>query len=280
MAISAIKGYQIALVVFLSAVSYHLLVIDFSYELLFFYTVSLTSFCALVYYNYKLHKKHGVHFAQDFIKFPIEFLASAFVFFGIAKIGYDTMLITERQEKEMASELSLFTEKVVVDTWENDAMNHPKVQTVYEQVFSNPGSKSGHFLTEKEWLELKIPVEYVPYQGNEEAWHYSAKFIQEMVNIVRMFGLEQKFRINHPEDLIKSQQSMFAGWFTCFRMYLKAPIVRNVWEQYKYRHVNPKFSAWVQYFIIQPLDDDPDFFEKHREMWNESTQVFLAQHTE
>lgn len=275
MAISAQKGYQWALVIFLFAVSYHLLVIDFSYELLFFYTVSLTSFIALVYFNYKLHKQHGVHYAQDFIKFPIEFLASAFIFFGIAKIGYDTMLISERQEKELASELSLFTEKVVVDTWENDAMNHPEVRAVYEKIFSTPASDSGQFLSQKEWEALDIPVPYVPYQGNEEAWHYSAKFIQEMVNIVRMFGLEKSFRINEPQDLIKSQQSMYAGWFTGFRMYLKTPIVRNVWEQYKYRHVNPKFSAWVQYFILDPMDNDPNFFKKHRETWDKNMQEQL-----
>lgn len=268
--IKPITGYKIALLVFALAFSYNLLLIDFSYELMFFYGVSVTSFLALVYFNYKLHKQHGVNFAQDFIKFPIELLASTFIFFGIAKIGYDTMLVTERQNKEIASKLSLYTEKVVVDTWEQNAMKFPSVRQSYREIFSQPGSDTGDFLTKEAWDKLNIPAPYVPYEGNEEAWHFSAQFVQEMVNIVRMFGLEKKFKINSEADLKKSQGNMYAGWITCFRMYLKSPIVRNVWEQYKYRHVNPYFSAWVKYFVTDPIDNDPDFFLKHREKWNEA----------
>ena len=269
-------GYKVAISVFLFAISYHLLIIDFSYELLFFYSVSLTSFIALVYFNYRLHKQHGVNFAQDFIKFPIEFLASAFVFFGIAKIGYDTMLITERQNTEIASKLSLYTEKVVVDTWEANALKIPQIQPSYKKIFSTVASDSGDFLTKEEWDKLNIPAPYVPYEGNEEAWHFSAQFIQKMVNIVRMFALEDKFKINNKADLIKSQENMYAGWITGFRMYLKTPIVRNVWEQYKYRHVNPNFSAWVKYFITDPIDNDPDFFAKHRKRWDQAIDKALS----
>ena len=185
------------------------------------------------------------------------------------------MLVTERQSTELASKLSLYTQKVVVDTWEADAMNYPRIHDTYKQVFSYVSSDSGQFLTKQEWESLGIPVEYVPFEGNEEAWHYSAKFIQEMVNIVRMFGLEQKFRINNEQDLEKSQENKYAGWMTGFRMFLKSPIVRNVWEQYKYRHVNPYFSAWVKYFITDPIDQDPDFFKKHRAKWDHAiNQVF------
>ena len=268
--------YISVLTIFIGAISYHLLIIDFSYDLLFFYSVTMSSFFLLIYLNWKLHKKHGSNFANDFIRFPVDFLASAFVFFGIAKIGYDTYAVGKLQQTEIASKLSLFTEKVVVDTWEADAMKYPSLSPVYEKIFSTPSSNSGHFLTEEEWNALNIPAPYVPYKGNEKAWHFSAKFIQELVNIVRMFHLEKKFKVNNVEDLARSQDNMYAGWMTCFRMYLRAPIVRNVWEQYKYRHVNPNFSAWVKYFVTDPIDQDPDFFLKQKAKWNKAVETALT----
>ena len=49
----------------------------------------------------------------------------------------------------------------------------------------------------------------------------------------------------------------------------------NVYEQYKYRHVNPDFTAWVQYFIINPLDEDPNYWIKHKKGWDNAQNFIL-----
>uniref|UniRef100_A0A6C0LXH1 Uncharacterized protein n=1 Tax=viral metagenome TaxID=1070528 RepID=A0A6C0LXH1_9ZZZZ len=238
------------------------------------YTGVILLVLGITYINYILYKKYGKSEADLFIQFPFKFLASLFVFFAIGKIGYDTLKASETTEEEIQQGLSHFTQEIVVDRWEADAMNYPVLNTLYKEIFSMGTGNS--FYTRAEWNAKGLShIKYVPYDGNEEKWHYSAKFIQEMVNIVRMFKLEDKFKINNKLDLIKSNQNAFAGWITCFRMYLNNPIVRNVWEQYKYRHVNPKFTAWVHYFVIDVVEKNPDFFLQHRNKWDSELKQWL-----
>jgi len=222
--------------------------------------------------NYILYKKYGKNEADLFIQFPFKFLASLFVFFAIGKIGYDTLQSSETTAEELQQGLSHFTQEIVVDRWEADAMNYPILNNLYKEIFSMGNS----FYTRAEWNAKGLShIKYIPYDGNEEEWHFAAKFIQEMVNIVRMFKLEDKFKINNESDLIKSNQGSFAGWITCFRMYLNSPIVRNVWEQYKYRHVNPMFTAWVHYFVIDVVENNPEYFVEHRNNWDSEVKHWL-----
>jgi hypothetical protein len=169
--------------------------------------------------------------------------------------------------KERKDRLSFYTHTVVVAGWEADAMNYPELNGIYQEIFSKATGSRDSFYTEKEWNALHLPVKYVPYKGHHQEWHYAAKLIQEMVNIVRIFNLMDQFHINNKKGLQKSYEGIYAGWLTLFRMQLSVPLVRNVWEQYKYRHMFPKFSAWVRYFITDVLDDDPKFFDHNKTAW-------------
>lgn len=245
---------------------------DITYGLYRIYIGVIVLVLSITFLNYILYKKYGKSEADLFIQFPVKFLASLFVFFAIGKIGYDTLKASETTAEEVQQGLSHFTQEIVVDRWEADAMNYPVLNTVYKEIFSMGNS----FYTRAEWNAKGFShIKYVPYAGNEQEWHFAAKFIQEMVNIVRMFKLESKFKINNELDLIKSNQNAFAGWITCFRMYLNNPIVRNVWEQYKYRHVNPKFTAWVNYFVIDVVEKNPEYFLQHRKNWDAEVKHWL-----
>ena len=84
-----------------------------------------------------------------------------------------------------------------------------------------------------------------------------------------------KFPINNKKAMASSFSGIYAGWFTCFRKFMAVPMIRNVWEQAKYSHVNPAFTAWVQYYIIDVVEKDPDFWSKNRERWNKSVAKLL-----
>lgn len=246
------------------------------YSLSYIYISLIILILIIVYINYYVYKKYGVEKTKLLFQFPFTFLASMFVFFAIGKIGYDTIQSVEINNKETQRGLSLYTQDVVVDRWEADAMNYPSINNLYKEIFSKATGDSNHFYTRDEWVAAGYGhIPYVPYDGNEEKWHYAAKFIQEMANIVRMFHLEEKFRVNVTEDLIKSNEGAFAGWITCFRMYLSNPLVRNVWEQYKYRHVNPKFSAWVKYYVTDVVEQNPNFFKDHVKNWDIEVSKWL-----
>lgn len=213
--------------------------------------------------------------ARTIVRFPIEIVASLFVFFAIGKIAYDTLRAKDAADKVDRLKLSDYTHTVVVDQWEGDSMHARELDTQYKRIFSYSVGNNGKFLSKEQWDRLNLNVPYVSYEGNEVSWHYAARMIQEKVNIVRMNELQKKYRLNNEEDLKKTTRGRFGGWFTGFRMWMQDPIVRNVWEQYKYRHVNPEYSAWVEYYIVQPIDKDPEFWKKHRINWDNDMKSFL-----
>ena len=244
---------------------------DYIFYLLIFVVI-------VVCINYYIHNHYSQEVADDLVGFPIQTCNALFVFLLIVQLEFTAYQSQRLQEESLATNLSLFTQQVVVDRWEEDAMKDPKLNDLYEKIMSNAaGGANNSFYTKEEWEALNIPVEYVPYKGNETEWHYAAKFIQEMVNIVRMFDLQEKFRLHSAADLEKSTKGKFAGWITCFRMFLAEPIIRNVWEQYKFRHVNPAFSAWIKFYCTDVLDNDPEFWSKHKAKWMDSVHEIYEQ---
>lgn len=212
--------------------------------------------------------------AYSLLRFPIEMTATIFTLFAIAKIAYDTLESKRQIDRLEAQNLSNYTHTTVIDNWENKAMKYPELNTLYESVFCKQLGNTNTFLTKTQWESLGLNIPYIPFEGNENKYHYAAINIQSMVNIVRMHALVEKFKVNNDEDLKKSTSSKFAGWFTVFRMWMSTPLCRNVWEQYKYRHVNPEFSAWVEYFVIQPVEN-PEYWLNHRTNWDNEAQDIL-----
>lgn len=232
-----------------------------------FIVISLTIFITYIYN--KISIKYGKKKAYNYVQFPFIFVSSLFIFFGIYKIGYQTYHLDTQTQKSNNLELSKFTQRVVVDGWEDDAMKYGKdLNKMYENIFSKPSGSNNGFMSKEEWYKLGLKVPYVSYKGNEIKWHYAAKFVQEMTNIYRMNDLNKKYKIGNIIDLEKSKLTAYAGWLASFRMWMSNPIVRNVFEQYKYRHINPEFSAWIKYFITNPLDEDPNYWKNHKNNWN------------
>ena len=62
-------------------------------------------------------------------------------------------------------------------------------------------------------------------------------------------------------------------------MFFTNPTIRNVWEQYKYRHGNPEYSAWVRYYITDVIED-PEFFKNHQEKWDKESVELLKKKKE
>jgi len=178
-------------------------------------------------------------------------------------------------KKVNTSRLSQYTHAVVVDQWEQDAMNHEDLHEIYQDIFSHPAGNDGQFYTQEQWDKLDLGVPYVAYDDNPKAWHYSAKFIQEMVNVIRMNNLQKRFVVSNEDHLKMSSSGEFSGWITSFRMFLSNPTVRNVWEQYKYRHGSPHLTAWVKYFVIEPVENNPEFFKAHQEQWDRDVNDIL-----
>lgn len=226
--------------------------------------------------NIFIIKKYGEKYTKSVLQFPFVFLASLFVFFAIGKIGYTTSRNEEKYDKSLGIELSKFTQQVVVDRWEKDVSKNVNLYQMYKDIFSKPSNsvnKNG-FYTIYQW-EKKFPdVPYVPYEGNEDSWHFAAQYIQEQLNIYRMFHLADKFKVGNENDLKKSQEGIFAGWISCFRMFFTNPTIRNVWEQYKYRHGNPLYSAWVKYYVTDVIEK-PGFFKNHQEKWDKESVEIL-----
>ena len=229
--------------------------------------------------NFFVVKKYGTKYTQSMIQFPFVFLGSLFVFFAIGKIGLDTSRNEDKYDKSLGIELSKFTQQLVVDRWENDVSKNKKLYDIYKSIFSKPSNsdnKNG-FYTKCQW-EKKFPnVPYIPYEGNEDSWHFAAQYIQEQLNIYRMFHLDEKFKLGNEDDLKKSQEGIFAGWISCFRMFFTNPTIRNVWEQYKYRHGNPQYSAWVKYYVTDVIKK-PNFFKNHQMKWDRESIDLLQKY--
>ena len=227
--------------------------------------------------NHYIRDKFGSSAREDFMTFPVQLINAMIILAIIGTFWLDTVHHREIQRKDMLRNLSLYTHKVIVEGWENDAMKYSELDGLYENIFSKPGGdgKTNSFLTKQQWDNLHIPVKYVSYEGHVKQWHYAAKFTQEMVNVVRTLNLQTLFPIHDKNAMARSFTGIYAGWFTCFRKFLSVPIIRNVWEQAKYSHVNPAFNAWVQYYIIDVVEKDPDFWIKNKERWNKSVAKLL-----
>ena len=206
---------------------------------------------------------------------PTALITSLFLVYEISRQGELSVEKNKTEKSQIQQQLSFFTERVVVDGWEKNAQNIPSINAFYASIFSAPAGGEGAFLNEQQWNARFPDIPYVPFIGHEHEWHYAAQFIQQMVNVVRMFDMQKRFPLGSDEHLQNSLSGKFSGWITSFRMFFQAPLTRNVWEMYKYRHVNPEFTAWVQFYVIDPVHKDPHFWQKHYASWDAEVDRLL-----
>jgi hypothetical protein len=210
--------------------------------------------------------------AKGWVLTPVRILSAAVIIVLIYTMVDTAQEQTRQGKSALRNNLSDFTQRVIVDGWETYAL---EVEGMYDEIIQPFAPGEPEMM--RRMAQTSQP--YLTKKGREKEWHYAARFVQEMVNIARKFALDTKFPIA-PENLERIAKTPFAGWFVCLRLYLNSPVVRNVWERYKYRHVNPYFSAWVHYFIIDPVDKDPaKFWREHRAQWDKSLIEFMDQKT-
>ena len=75
--------------------------------------------------------------ARTLVQFPIEIVASLFVFFAIGKIAYDTLSAKDAADKIDRNKLSDYTHTVVVGQWEGDSMHVRELDDQYIRIFSS-----------------------------------------------------------------------------------------------------------------------------------------------
>ena len=177
--------------------------------------------------NFYALKAYGLEGYQSRYFFPFTFIGALVTLLSIFKIGYDTFRTNELEEKEARVNLSKYTDTIVINNWENDCINNPKLNSLYEKIMSKSFNDNFKFMSKEQWAKKKLKVPFIPYKGHELEWHYCAKFCQHLVNIYRMFDLDKKFKTNSKEDLKNSNFGLFAGWITTFKMFLSVPVVRN-----------------------------------------------------
>jgi hypothetical protein len=209
-------------------------------------------------------------YAQGCINIPIKILSALVVVVLIASLLGDTKLQKKQNERTRRNDLSNYAQRVIVDRWETEPAEHPELASFYDDVHLAHLSPPDAVI--RATLE-RAGVPYVRKADNPRAWHFAAKFIQEMVNVVRTYELDEKFVINDTEAFDRVIQSPYAGWFACMRSFMSNATVRNVWERYKYRHSHPYMSAWTQFYIVDPIED-PEFWASHHRQWDTYVKQF------
>lgn len=206
--------------------------------------------------HHRIYITYGQKTSQSFFILPVQVLTALvtviFIFQVSLKLQNESVAIKENYRYE----LSLYSDEVVVNNWENIPMENPEINALYQQIFGSLTGNEDGFETKEQWEKRGLKVKYVPFEGNELEWHYAAKFCQSMANIYRMFNLNEVFKIHEEKESTAHREDKLYNWLNFFKLFLKNPTVRNVWEQYKYRHANPTLSAWVKYYITDPIDDE------------------------
>lgn len=229
----------------------------------------------LVYLNHLTHKHYGTDTAQSFFHFPINLITALATIVCFWQISMESNQSKVADRLATMHDLSIFSNDIIVDVWDSQTMNDAMLWPLYSATH-NLKNNERHSLLRQDWLQSHPNLPFVPYEGNEIEWHYSVKFCQQMINIIRMFNLTERFKLNQADQLEISQKGTYAGWLTCFRMFLKSPTVRSAWEQNKTLLASPMITAWITYYVTDVIDNEPEFFKNHAKMWQENTDRRLA----
>ena len=237
----------------------------------------LSIFINIIFLYHANRRSKGVDHTDDFFNFPVNFLMSMATVVAIYQISYDvnSSAATDKDSNEHA--LSLIADEIVVATWETDPMTYPELNALYESTVGHQvADYFNRFKSESEWKKSYPNLPYHFFVDHPTSWHYASKFCQQMVNIIRMFDLQIKLPLGDTYVRDHLLQSQFVGWITTFRLFLKNPIVRQVWETNKTTYVNPSMTAWVNFYIVDYVDSHPDFYRQHRYEWDAAVDTILS----
>lgn len=224
--------------------------------------ISLLLSVVLSLFYAQVRKVHGKLISSNIFNYPVGLLgvmcSLAYVFqFALHTQGSKTQSLFDARHN-----LSNFAQTTVVENWEQDAMDHPELNALYENIFGMGSGNDGYFLTREQWEKKGLNVPYIPFTGNELEWHFAAQFCQEMVNIVRSFLID-----TDTAGKLSSIEDAMHSWVIKFRLFMKDPVVRNVWEQYRYHLANVHVDAWITQHVTNFVDTEPNSEQQQRNQW-------------
>ena len=213
----------------------------------------LTILVTLIYKH--IRKAYRMNISEESFKFPITILGT------VCTLGF-VLQINERVHSnknavvfENRHEISNYTYTTVIENWEKDAIDHPELNPLYQNIFGVGSDTTGHFLTQEQWKKIAPHIPFIAFEDNPLQWHFAVQLCQEMVNIVRTFDLYNLLRIGTDTNKSSEYQKLLIS----FRVFMRNPTVRNVWEQYRYHFANVYINAWIKYHITDFIDNNPDF---------------------
>ena len=250
---------------------------DISMGQIIIFSITVLIMVNIIYLYHLTRRAYGPEHSDDFFNFPVNFLVSMMTVVMVYQIGFDSMHSAFIEKRHNDHDLSTIAEKIVVGTWEGNPFIYPQLNNLYEGIMGHQVTADGtvRFRNRQEWQAIHPGLKYFEFKHHALSWHYAAEFCQQMVNVIRMFELQKRFKLGDGNDLDMSLNSNFSGWLTGFRMFLKNPLVRQVWETNKTRYSDPQLTAWVQYYVIDLVDRDPDLFIKHRRHWDREVAALL-----
>ena len=233
---------------------------------------------------YKITKNSGIDEASNFFlitsgqPFPIVmFSLFTFVYF-LYEITSTSKKNLQFEEEKDSFNRAKWADKLVT-RWENSSKKSEEISILYNNIMSKQNGNG--FYTESEW-KTKFGNKITYYDLKDQKFNSKLRFvclfIQEMTNLYRVFNLGNIYVLNnekHLEESIKYNYQSTYSTIVVFRLWLSDEFVRNVWENIKKTMNSPNFCAWVQYFIINPVENDKNFWIKYSENWREQENKLL-----
>ncbi|MEC8881997.1 MAG: hypothetical protein VX737_01785 [Pseudomonadota bacterium] len=226
-----------------------------------------------------LSEKKGVSFVNNFFQFPIDLCVSLLTFIVIIQVVHQVDSAKSLEEKKLTKILAKYGDIIVIDNIEKNAIKYKGISRFYENILTEdfPESKNEKAL----WEERFPNIPYVKYEENKIEWHYSSIFIRQMISIINVFDMKKILPLSNKQNAFKldlketeERKSILLGWMVCFKLFLKNPTVRNSWEKTKSVYADSDTIAWVQQYIINDFENNPEYFKEHRKSWDaEVTEI-------
>lgn len=236
-------------------------------------------FTALTLSHRYLSEKKEASFVNNFFQLPVDLCKSLLTFMVIIQVFHQVDNARSLEEKKLTKSLAEYGDIIVIGSIEKNAIEYKGISRFYENILKE---NSPELKNKKGLWEKRFPnIPYVKYQENEIQWHYSSIFIRQMISLINVFEMKKILPLSNKKKLSKSdlkeiekRKRILAGWLVCFKLFLNNPTVRNAWENTQSVYADPDTIAWVQQYIINSLENNPEYFKEHRERWEaEVTEI-------
>ncbi|VVU94631.1 hypothetical protein CPAV1605_356 [seawater metagenome] len=229
------------------------------------------------YGDNKVHQMFMIITGQPFPLVIFTVFTFVYVLFEITSTGQEN---AENEEYQLEFDKAKWFDKLIT-RWEKTSLVDNDISKLYNDIIKKQHGET--FYTENQWKTIfgnKIDFYDVADPKYNNKFRFVAIYIQEMTNLYRIFKLNDVLILGNKKDLIDSLtynkgKGKVYTVVTLMRLWLSDDFVRNVWENTKKTMDSPNFCAWVQYFIIDPVQQDKKFWEKYSNSWSRDESELL-----